>query len=33
MILMTPETKELWGTIIRHLLGIVRALETWVMKS
>lgn len=29
---MTPETKELWRTIIRHLLGIVKALETWVSK-
>jgi hypothetical protein len=29
---MAPETKELWTTIIRHLLGIVKALETWVNK-
>lgn len=29
---MTPETKELWKTIIRHLFGIVNALEKWVLK-
>lgn len=29
---MEPETKELWSTIIRHVFGIVKALETWVNK-
>jgi hypothetical protein len=29
---MTPATKELWTVIIRHLFGIVKALETWVGK-
>lgn len=30
---MTPATKELWKTIARHLMGIVKALETWIEKS
>jgi len=29
---MAPETKELWTTIIRHLYGIITALEKWVTK-
>ena len=31
--MMAPETKELWSAVIRHLFGIVRALETWVSKQ
>jgi len=30
---MGPDTKELWQTIIRHLIGIVKALETWMNKQ
>lgn len=29
---MTAETKDLWKTIIRHLFGIVKALEDWLSK-
>jgi hypothetical protein len=32
MKMMEPATKELWATIIRHLFGIVKALETWMQK-
>lgn len=27
---MTPATRLLWERIVRHLFGIVRALESWV---
>lgn len=30
---MAPDTKELWKDLIRHLFGIVRALEKWVSKQ
>ena len=31
--MMTPETKDLWKTILRHLFGIVKALEVWITKQ
>lgn len=27
---MTPATRMLWLTIIRHLKGMIKALETWL---
>ena len=29
---MTPATKEMWKTVLRHLFGIVKASEVWVLK-